>query len=63
MKKIKITLGIVSFITLFTISCNKDFLDTQPLDKISSNATWADGALAEAFVNNQYSFFGLCILK
>lgn len=58
MKKIKISLGIISLITLFTISCNKDFLDTQPLDRISSNATWSDGALSEAFVNGEYSFLG-----
>ena len=38
------------------LSCNKDFLDTQPLDKISADATWADGALSQAFVFNVYSF-------
>jgi len=36
----------------------QDFLDTRPLDKISSDATWSDGALAEAFVFNVYSFLG-----
>ncbi len=40
------------------LSCNKDFLNTQPLDKISSEATWADGALAQAFVFNVYSYLG-----
>ena len=34
------------------------FLDTRPLDKISSDATWSDAALAEAFVFNVYSFLG-----
>ena len=37
-------------------SCKQDFLNTQPLDKISSEATWADGSLAEAFIYNIYSF-------
>ena len=40
------------------ISCKRDFLDTQPLDKISSDATWKDGPLSEAFVFNVYSFLG-----
>ncbi len=39
-------------------SCKKDFLDTQPLDKISSEATWKDGPLSEAFIFNVYSFLG-----
>lgn len=43
---------------LYGVSCNQDFLDTRPLDKISSDATWSDAALAEAFVFNVYSFLG-----
>lgn len=43
-------------VSLLPLSCNKDFLDTQPLDKISADATWGDGALSEAFVFNVYSF-------
>ena len=43
---------------LFYGSCNEDFLDTVPLDKISSEATWSDAALSEAFVFNVYSFLG-----
>lgn len=39
-------------------ACNKDFLNTEPLDKISSDATWADGPLSEAFIYNVYSFLG-----
>jgi hypothetical protein len=39
-------------------SCNQDFLNTQPLDRISSEATWADGPLSEAFIYNVYSFLG-----
>lgn len=43
---------------LFLISCGQDFLNTKPLDKISSEATWADGPLSEAFIFNIYSFLG-----
>lgn len=60
MKKIKnISLfGCLLAVVLFAVSCNQDFLDTRPLDKISSDATWSDAALAEAFVFNVYSFLG-----
>jgi len=43
---------------LAAFSCEKDFLDTQPLDRIPSTATWNDGALSQAFVFNVYSFLG-----
>jgi hypothetical protein len=39
-------------------SCNKDFLNTEPLDRISSDATWSDGALSQAFIYNVYSYLG-----
>lgn len=56
---IKAKIGLVCTVLAFiTYSCNKDFLNTQPLDKISSAATWADGALSEAFIYNVYSFLG-----
>lgn len=50
----------IAFIALVLtpLSCNDDFLDTQPLDKISSDATWADGPLSQAFIFNVYSFLG-----
>lgn len=51
-------LGILVVGILFVFSCNQDFLDTQPLDKISSDATWSDASLAEAFIFNVYSFLG-----
>lgn len=54
-KKIVILIA-AAFIGL--VSCNEDFLNTQPLDKISSDATWGDGALSEAFVFNIYSYLG-----
>lgn len=46
------------FVAAISYSCNNDFLNTQPLDKISSDATWADGPLSQAFVFNVYSFLG-----
>lgn len=39
-------------------ACDEDFLETQPLDKISSSATWSDGKLSEAFVFSIYSYLG-----
>ncbi|HWK06567.1 MAG TPA: RagB/SusD family nutrient uptake outer membrane protein [Puia sp.] len=38
--------------------CKQDFLNTQPLNQISANATWADGGLSEAFVTNIYNGLG-----
>ncbi len=58
MKKIKSIIALVAVFLTVAISCNKDFLNTQPLDKISSEATWADGPLSEAFIFNVYSFLG-----
>jgi starch-binding outer membrane protein, SusD/RagB family len=58
MKKIKAILLVMMAGVLVYISCKKDFLDTQPLDKISAEATWKDGPLSEAFVFNVYSFLG-----
>lgn len=43
---------------LLLTGCNDDFLNTEPLDSISSEATWADGPLAQAFIYNVYSFLG-----
>jgi starch-binding outer membrane protein, SusD/RagB family len=51
-------IGILLLIAVFIVSCDKDSLNTKPLDKISSAATWADGPLSEAFVFNVYSFLG-----
>ncbi len=45
-------------LVLLPLSCNDNFLDTKPLDKISSDATWADGPLSQAFIYNVYSFLG-----
>ncbi|MFT4155980.1 RagB/SusD family nutrient uptake outer membrane protein [Parafilimonas sp.] len=36
-------------------SCNKDFLNTTPQDRISSSVVWTDAALATAYVNGVYN--------
>ena len=58
MRKLKFLIAVCSVISVFAVSCKQDFLNTKPLDKISSEATWGDGALAEAFIYNVYSFLG-----
>jgi hypothetical protein len=58
MKNLKIKVGLIAAAMVFALSCDKEFLNTKPLDKISSVATWSDGPLAEAFVFNVYSFLG-----
>jgi hypothetical protein len=40
------------------IACKRDFLNTKPLDKVSSTDTWKDGALAEAFITGIYAGLG-----
>lgn len=37
------------------VACKSNFLDTQPLDKVSGSAVWADPALSEAFVTGIYN--------
>ena len=58
MKNIKLIIGFIGIFLIFTISCKKNFLNVQPLDKISSETTWGDGALSEAFIFGIYSYFG-----
>jgi starch-binding outer membrane protein, SusD/RagB family len=58
MKKIKFKLGVFVAVCIVAISCNTDFLNTKPLDKIDSQTTWSDGALSEAFVFGVYAFLG-----
>jgi len=58
MKKFSIKVGLFAALMGLTLSCDQEFLNTKPLDKISSAATWADGPLSEAFVFNVYSFLG-----
>ncbi|WP_430428297.1 RagB/SusD family nutrient uptake outer membrane protein [Maribacter litoralis] len=58
MKKGKLVLLGLLALALVPISCNEDFLETQPLDSISADATWSDGTLAQAFVFNVYASLG-----
>ncbi len=58
MKNIKLIIGAVGIFLIFSISCKKNFLNVQPLDKISSETTWSDGALSEAFIFGIYSYLG-----
>ncbi|WP_205509693.1 RagB/SusD family nutrient uptake outer membrane protein [Longitalea arenae] len=46
------------FIIAFAGSCNRDFLDTKPLDRVPSEDAWKDGALAEAFITGIYTGLG-----
>ena len=36
-------------------ACNKDYLNTVPLNQVKSDLTWTDPALTEAFVNGIYN--------
>ncbi len=57
-KKFGLLIASAGLIAAMTVSCNNDFLNTQPLDKVSAGATWADASLSQAFVFNVYSFLG-----
>ncbi|MHA4809162.1 RagB/SusD family nutrient uptake outer membrane protein [Flavitalea flava] len=39
---------------LLLFSCNKDYLNTKSQTTVAADATWKDGALAQAFVNGIY---------
>ncbi|MBO0939548.1 RagB/SusD family nutrient uptake outer membrane protein [Fibrella sp. HMF5335] len=58
MKRILLSIGVLSLSMALGLSCKDEFLNTKPLDKISSDAVWSDGPLSEAFVFNVYSFLG-----
>ncbi|HMP31338.1 MAG TPA: RagB/SusD family nutrient uptake outer membrane protein, partial [Saprospiraceae bacterium] len=58
MKKYFFYMLLMVGISTIPMSCNTDFLDTKPLDRISSDATWKDAALSQAFIYNIYSFLG-----
>lgn len=51
-----ITLPVVAGMLL--TGCKQEFLDTKPLDKVSSADAWKDAALAEAFITGIYSGLG-----
>ena len=58
MKNLKLTIGIIAILIVAGISCKRDFLNVQPKDKVSSELTWGDAALSQAFVFGIYSAFG-----
>lgn len=43
------------FSLLMLSACNKDFLETKPLDQFSESDIWGDPVLAEAFINRIYA--------
>ena len=55
MKYILKCLSFVSVLGITMMACNDEFLDTQPLDKVSGDAVWTDAALAESFVTSVYN--------
>lgn len=57
MKKIYKICLLVAFMAL-PFSCDTDFLNTTPLDRVSDQTTWSDGPLSQAFVFGIYSYLG-----
>ena len=45
-------------VIMIAAACNRDFLNTKPLDKVSSADAWKDGALAESFITGIYAGLG-----
>jgi hypothetical protein len=58
MKKLFLYITILLFIVTVITACKRDFLNTKPLDRVSSADAWKDGPLAEAFVTGIYSGLG-----
>jgi starch-binding outer membrane protein, SusD/RagB family len=42
---------------LMLSSCNKNFLDTQPLNAAAAGPTWSDASLSESFVTDIYNVY------
>jgi len=57
MKKI-FKIGILLTFIATPFSCNTDFLNTTPLDRVADVTTWSDGPLSQAFVYGVYSYMG-----
>lgn len=57
MKTSKYILVLVVSVSLFSGSCKKEFLNTQPLDQFSEDAVWTDPVLAQSFINGIYKRF------
>ena len=59
MNKIQKNISLVALMALVLFSaCDKDFLNTKPLDRVSSADAWTDGPLADAFVTGIYAGLG-----
>jgi hypothetical protein len=58
MKKIINLFFLSAALLSLPISCNTDFLNTTPPDRLSAEAIWADGPLAEAQIFDTYSYLG-----
>ena len=54
-KKYINTIPFVLITILLLMGCKKDFLDREPLDRISSSTVFTDKALTEAYLLNAYS--------
>ena len=54
MKKIPIIKLSFLLALILLLACNKDFLNTKPLDQVPASETWKDPAFSEAFVNGVY---------
>ncbi len=63
MKSIKIILTILTFSVLLLFSCNKDFIETKPLDEFASVDVWKDASLSKAFINGIYASFNQSLQK
>ncbi|NNV56751.1 RagB/SusD family nutrient uptake outer membrane protein [Limnovirga soli] len=57
-RKINYLQAICLMSVILISSCKQDFLNTKPLDSISSSAVWNDGPLATAFVTELYNGLG-----
>lgn len=57
MKKL-LKIGTLLISLAIPLSCDTDFLNTRPLDKVQSETTWQEGPLAQAFVFGIYSHLG-----
>lgn len=58
MKKIRNIIYMV-LIGMGCMSCNDDFVNTQPLGEVPEETVWTEGALAEAFIFEIYNGFGV----
>src|SRR5690606_10522822 len=48
----------VMLLAALPLSCNTDFLETEPVGLVPAETTWTDGPLSEAFVFGIYSYLG-----